>query len=1012
MMGRYRFLSLTAFLATSQAIWQEATINFEGHGLELAAPGSSPQIQCADNDSPGVLKACNDLAADFGRVTGSNGGLRLVAGDEAGRSNTSLILAVNNKTSFELESASATGATVIAGTIGHSHVIDDLVQRGVIDVSEIQDDWESYISVLVDNPIDDVAQALVIAGSDRRGTIFGIYSISEQIGVSPWHFWADAPGQKHDQIYASNVSVTQGPPSVKYRGIFINDEAPGLTGWIMDNFPPGEYGPGFNAEFYSTVFELLLRLRANYLWPAMWNSMFNVDDPRTQPLANDYGIVMGTSHTEPMTRATKEWTEFGEGEWFWGTNNASIYEFFVDGIERSQNYDNVVTVGMRGYHDTPISDDIQTELLEAVVAAQTEILERFHGDASTVPQLWCLYKEVQGYYEQGMQVPDYITLLWAEDNYGNIRRLPVGNETARSGGAGVYYHFDYVGDPRNYKWISTTKLTKTWEQMRLAYERQAREIWVVNVGDLKPVELPISHFLDMAYDISRFDKDSTPAYLQQWAAREFGQDVAAETAEVMYAYGKLSSRRKFELVDPSTYSILDYSEADRVLEEWRDAQRQAQAIYDSLSDDAKPAFFELVYHPVTAGANYHDIMISAALNNLYADQGRNSANDIADRVRELFTKDQQLTKQYHELLDGKWNHMMDQTHIGYSYWQQPMRQVLPPLRYVASMERSLVGDMKVAIQGSNASVPGDDRWHSLGSNALTMNPYNRYGQAQWIDIFQVGTLPFEWSISANATWLNFSQSSGSLAPEDPDVRVWVNVDWENVPDEVHHLVQVNISRSEDNSTQYLQQALYGAQFNMPQLWLNINNTRIPDDFTNGFVESDSVLSIQLEHWSEIVNSSDAVTYEVIPSLTKTGSGVTLSNVTANSQDVAAGPALRYNLYTFTEGINSTNITILTTPSLNTNPTRPLRYAVQLDDEEVQTVQPVVDQPNGQNPKGWLQAVADMAWKNTLTFAYSGPGEHTLTIWALEPALVLGSAWVDLGGLKPSYLGPPESFRVA
>ncbi|KAM3422159.1 hypothetical protein BST61_g2529 [Cercospora zeina] len=1011
-MVRSSLLSLASFLSTSQAIWQEASINFDGDGVELAAPGTAPQIRCAENDYPGVQKACNDLAIDFGRVTGNNAGMRLVAGDESLRANSSLILTVNNKPSFELDGTSAHGAAIVAGTIGHSSIIDDLAERGVIDVSDVQGAWESYISVLVDAPTDDLTQALVIAGSDKRGTIYGIYSISEQIGVSPWHFWADSPGQQHEQIYASNVSIVQGPPSVKYRGIFINDEAPSLTGWVMDKFPGGEYGPGFNAEFYSTVFELLLRLRANYLWPAMWNSMFNVDDPRTQPLANDYGIVMGTSHTEPMTRATKEWEIFGEGEWFWGTNNASIYEFFADGIERSQNYDNVVTVGMRGYHDTPIGDDIQIELLEAVVSAQTEILEHFRGDASSVPQSWCLYKEVQGYYEQGMQVPDYITLLWAEDNYGNIRRLPVGNETERSGGAGVYYHFDYVGDPRNYKWISTTKLTKTWEQMRLAYDRQAREIWVVNVGDIKPVELPISHFLDMAYDITKFGKDSTPAYLQKWAAREFGQSVAAETAEVMYAYGRLSSRRKFELVDPTTYSIFDYSEADRVLEEWLEVQRHAQAIYDTLSDDAKPAFFELVYYPVTAGCNYHGIMISAALNNLYADQGRNSANDLADRVRELFTQDQLLTKQYHGLLDGKWNHMMDQTHIGYQYWQQPMRQTLPPLKYVANMERSLVGDMKVAIQGSNASVPGDDRWHSLSSNALTMEPFDRYGRPQWIDIFQVGTLPFEWTISANATWVNFSQSAGSLAPEDSDVRVWVNIDWENVPGKHHHLIQVNISRSEDNSTQYLRQALYGAQFNMPQLWLHINNTQAPEDFTNGFIESDSVLSIQLEHWNEIINPSDAITYEIIPGLTKSGSGVTLSNVTADSQDIATGPALRYNLYTFTEDVNTTNITILTTPSLNTNPTRPLRYAVQLDSEEIQTVQPVIDQPNGQNPRGWEQAVADMAWKNTVTFAYSGPGQHTLTIWASEPALVLGSAWVDFGGLKPSYLGPPESFRVA
>ncbi|KAI5361297.1 hypothetical protein Slin14017_G080300 [Septoria linicola] len=291
----------------------------------------------------------------------------------------------------------------------------------------------------------------------------------------------------------------------------------------------------------------------------------------------------------------------------------------------------------------------------------------------------------------------------------------------------------------------------------------------------------------------------------------------------------------------------------------------------------KASYFELVYHPVTAGYIYHDMMISTAKNNLYADQGRNSANTIADHVRDLFDQDQLLTKEYHELLGGKWNHMMDQTHIGYQYWQQPMRQVLPPLKYVASMERSLVGDMMVGIQGSNASVPGDDRWHSLGSTSLTMDPFDRYGQPQWLEIFHVGTLPFDWTITANASWVNFSQTSGSLAPNDSDVRVWVTIDWDSVPADSHHLVQVNITRSEDNATQYLQQALYGAQFNMPQLYLPINNTQLPANFTNGFVESNGLVSIDLDHWSSISPiqphpSSSVCTPTQLPTYTNRSAG--------------------------------------------------------------------------------------------------------------------------------------------
>lgn len=331
------------------------------------------------------------------------------------------------------------------------------------------------------------SQAEIRPGSDKRGTIYGLYDISEQIGVSPWYFMADVPPASHAAIYALDTKKTQASPSVKYRGFFINDEAPALTGWMNANFQKSTYGSAFGADFYAVVFELLLRLRANYLWPAMWGSMFNVDDPRSQPLADEYGVVMGTSHTEPMMRATNEWGQFGSGAWQWNTNNASIYPFFADGAERALPYEGVMTVGMRGSHDTAMSANVETDMLENIVDTQRQILKDVYGSETGVPQVWCLYKEVQGYYEAGMRVPDDVILLWADDNWGNNRRLPVGNETDRSGGAGVYYHFDYVGDPRNHKWINAVQLEHTWEQMHMAYERGARELWIVNVGDIKPL---------------------------------------------------------------------------------------------------------------------------------------------------------------------------------------------------------------------------------------------------------------------------------------------------------------------------------------------------------------------------------------------------------------------------------------------------------------------------------------------------------------------------------------------
>lgn len=495
--------------------------------------------------------------------------------------------------------------------------------------------------------------------------------------MSPWYYWADSPPQPHDSIYAMNITKIQFSPSVKYRGFFLNDEAPALTGYVNEKFGMAQGSnftdPGFIAPFYSSVFELLLRLRANYLWPAQWNSMFNVDDPRTQALADEYGIVMGTSHTEPMMRSTKEWSVFGKGAWEWATNNASIYPFFVDGAKRTKPYEGVITMGMRGSGDTALGAGIETSLLENVVATQRDILAQVFGndsvsDPEVVPQMWCLYKEVQGYYEAGMSVPNDITLLWTDDNFGNIRRLPLSNETSRVGGAGVYYHFDYVGDPVNYKWINTVLLQRTWEQMHLAYERDARQIWIVNVGDLKPLELPISHFFDLAYDMTAWDKDSVPQWLELWASREFGPAFAAEIAALMNNYSLAAGRRKFEHVSPDTFSLVDYNEADRMLAEWEAMEGTAQDLMSRLPASTQPAFFEMVYHPVKAACTYYDIMISTAKNNLYAEQGRTSANGMAQYVQDRFAYDHQLSMQYNGLLNSKWDHMMDQTHIGYTYW--------------------------------------------------------------------------------------------------------------------------------------------------------------------------------------------------------------------------------------------------------------------------------------------------------------------------------------------------------
>ena len=540
--------------------------------------------------------------------------------------------------------------------------------NGKLNDSDLKGKWESFVIATVENPAPGVKQALVIAGSDKRGTIYGIYELSEQLGVSPWYWWADVPPKHRKEAYVLPGRYASGEPVVKYRGIFINDEEPAFGPWAREQFG------GINSKMYTHMFELILRMRGNYLWPAMWGKAFNEDDSLNPKLADEYGIVMGTSHHEPMIRAQQEWhnhrSEMGNGEWNYYTNEDGLKKFWADGVARNKDYESIVTIGMRGDGDEAMVKDgdmdANVKLLEKIVADQRSLIAKYmNPDVTQVPQMWALYKEVMDYYEHGMRVPDDVTLLWCDDNWGNIRRLPTLAERKRSGGAGIYYHFDYVGGPRCYKWLNTNPLPKIWEQMNLAYEYDATRIWIVNVGDLKPMELPIEFFLRMAWNPKALSMEKVSEFTQKWAEREFGPEHATEIADMVSRYGKQSAWRKPELLEPTTFSLVNYREAEQVSAAWNELVEQAVAVGASLSEEQQDAYFQLVLYPVKAMATVTDMYIAAGRNRLYAELGRVAANAEAEKVRVLFAQDQALSDYYNtELADGKWNHMMSQTRIG------------------------------------------------------------------------------------------------------------------------------------------------------------------------------------------------------------------------------------------------------------------------------------------------------------------------------------------------------------
>lgn len=594
--------------------------------------------------------------------------------------------------------ANAPKYLVIIGT-ENSAAIKTLVRNKKADYNTLKGKWETFRIHTILSPFPQVEKALVITGSDKRGTAYGVLELSRQAGVSPWYWWADVPVKKQTTLFIKNSSWQSTTPAVKYRGIFINDEAPAFANWTREKFG------GFNHKVYEQMFELLLRLKANYLWPAMWGNAFNDDDTLNPVMADKWGIVMGSSHHEPMLRAHDEWRRYGKGPWNYLKNDSTLRDFWRKGITRMRNHESIVSIGMRGDGDEPMTEGTATALLERIVKDQRHIISDITGKpAAATPQLWALYKEVQDYYDKGMRVPDDVTLLLCDDNWGNIRKLPHPGEAPRGGGYGIYYHFDYVGDPRNYKWINTNNIARVWEQMHLAKTYGADKIWIVNVGDLKPMEFPISFFLDYAWDTDRWQEDNLRDYYTQWAAEQFGPPYAKQIGEILRLYGQYAARRKPELLDANTYSLTAYNEATRGLHEWESLLANTEKLYTSIPPAYKDAYFELLLHPVKAFTIVHQLYYAVAMNRKLAAQQDSSANAWADKAKRLYISDALLSREYNQLADGKWNHMMDQTHIGYTYWQQPDYNSMPAVTYVTTHQ---------PIPATPQSAKDTSRYYSL-----------------------------------------------------------------------------------------------------------------------------------------------------------------------------------------------------------------------------------------------------------------------------------------------------------
>ncbi len=688
-----RIISLFTMLSVAFVAWAaEPFIVFQPQDNALRI--TSAKIIVEKNEHACVQHAVNNLTTDLQKVTGQ------------GRVDADV--------------------TILIGTLGTNKQIDQWVRKGVL--PDLKGKIEKYIIKTIDNQ-------LVIAGSDKRGTMFGIYELSQQIGVSPWYYWADVPIIHRDELFVKSGEYTDGEPNVRYRGLFLNDEAPCLTTWVKNTFGT-DYG---GHEFYEKVFELILRLKGNFLWPAMWGWAFYADDPENSKLADQMGIIIGTSHHEPMARNHQEWARHRReyGAWNYDTNQQVLDRFFREGIERMKHTDDIVTIGMRGDGDEAMSKDADTKLLEKIVENQRKIIKEVTGrPAKETTQVWALYKEVLDYYDKGMRVPDDVLILLCDDNWGDIRRVPNLKERQHPGGWGLYYHVDYVGAPRNSKWLNVTPSQNMWEQLTLASDYGLDRMWVLNVGDLKPMEYPITLFMDMAWNPRSVSPDVVSTHTRPFCVQQFGEDQADEAARILNLCCKLAGRSTAEMLDARTYNVKT-GEWNQVANEYMRLEAEALRQYLTLQPQYRDAYQQIILFPVQAMSNIYQMYYAQAMNRWLYEKGDAECNVWADRVAEAFHRDSLLCASYnHDIAGGKWNGMMIQKHIGYRSWNDNFpRDILPR---TSRIEEPQAGGFIFEMQGGVVVMEAEHYYESKAApniqwtvipfmgrtrSAMTLMPY-------------------------------------------------------------------------------------------------------------------------------------------------------------------------------------------------------------------------------------------------------------------------------------------------
>ncbi|MCM1178171.1 MAG: glycosyl hydrolase 115 family protein [Bacteroidales bacterium] len=944
----------------------------------LASRDRRPVIYVDENDAIAVKKSAELLAADIEAVTGIHAGV---------------VNALGKSRSY-----------VIAGTVDGCGLVRSLAESGKIDLEPIRGGWEQFCIKTVKNPFPGVQEALVVAGSDRRGVAYGLFTISEKIGVNPWYWWADVPVKRHSELYVDAKGYYSEEPSVKYRGIFLNDEDWGLAPWASRNYEKelGNIGP----RTYSRICELLLRLKANMLAPAMHpvSAPFH-SIPENRAVADSFAIVMTSTHCEPLLLNTaSEWDSRTMGPWNYDANKEGINRVLTERVRETAMYENVYPLALRGLHDAVMADGIPMKdkvrmLSEALNDQRTIISANVDAPLEDVPQAFTPYKEVLEIYSSGLELPDDVTIVWPDDNYGYMKRLSGTREQGRSGRSGVYYHVSYLGVPHSYLWFSTTHPALMYEELRKAYDTGADRFWLLNCGDLKGSEMQVSFFLSMGYGIGRFTQDNAVDYPAEWLGGIFGEELHEELDSCYREFLSLAFTRKpeymgwgyhwnhygngCEQLTDTGFSFLNYGEAQERLDSYSRLGDFARRTYGSLPQEMRPAFCQLVWYPFRGAELMNRMTLGAQKNRMYARQGRLSANAVADEVRACHDSLELITEEYNSILGGKWRHMMS---LRQNYDHTSSYYKLPEL---CSVEAS--GKASLAVQVEGEDVSGVRSFKALPAFDCYLRPVH------WMDVYSTGDGVAGWSAEPLSDWILLSQYSGTTAF---DSRIDVSIDWSKVPSGSEVLGEITL-RGAGEETRVL---------------VSVFNPEFPsrEQLEGMYVQSNGVVSIPAALFHRITGKGQ-VEIRPVPGLGIDGDALQLGNPVAPLQNYRSGdtPSVEYDFWCFDSGQVDVYTYVLPVFPLNIdrdfklpeNTNVDTKYSVQIDGGAISTP----TSSHVEYTQLWYESVLRNSVVNKSTMNISSPGKHTLRIRTGDPGMVIQKIVVDFGGMKHSYLGPKSTY---